>query len=269
MNGLRRAFLVIYSLLLIAAAGGLIALVWNQDQKLDLSVGDFNFQAFATSTDSAKWLVTVVLAAIALIGFISLILAVMRTTAQASKGTLRMKQTDGGTVEVTSAAIENLLRDELGRLPDVRTINPRVRLGSGGAVDTNIDATIEPSASIASVTNELSQGVANVLREQVGVTNVRRPNIRISYDEMNARPIRGGGKAGDGGMVNGPARQHTPGAPVPASQFNPPLPRPPEPMSAQDAPRAPEPLGPDNGPRTYDAPRTPEPRTDEDFTAHD
>ena len=149
MNGLRRALLVIYSLLLIAAAGGLIALAWNQDQKLDLNVGDFNLQGFVTSTNSAKWAVTVVLAAIAVVGLITLIVAVARSSSGSSKGTLRMKQADGGTVEVTTSAIENLLRDELTRLPSVRSVNPRVRLGSGGAVDTDIDASIEPSASIA------------------------------------------------------------------------------------------------------------------------
>jgi hypothetical protein len=188
MNGLRRAFLVLYSLILIAAAGGLIALVWNQDRKLDLNVGDFNLQAFATSTNSAKWMITVILAAIALIAFCSLIIAVMRTgQGGRSRGTLRMRQADGGTVEVTGAAIESLLRDELERLPEVRSVDPRVRL-NGGAVDTSLDAVIEPSASIAQVTNLLGQGVASVLREQVGVTNIRRPSIRITYDEMNARP---------------------------------------------------------------------------------
>ena len=45
MNALRRVLLVVYSLLLIAAAGGLIALAWTQDKKLDLSVQSFNLQA--------------------------------------------------------------------------------------------------------------------------------------------------------------------------------------------------------------------------------
>lgn len=191
MNGLRRTLLVIYSLLLIAAAGGLIALAWNQDQKLDLKVGDFNLQAFVISSDSAKYGVTAVLAAIALLGFVTLVIAVLRDSGgsmRSSKGTLRMRQADGGTVEVTAVAIESLLRDDLETLPDVRRVTPRVRVNNG-AVETYIDAAIEPSASIAEVTNDLGQGVANVLRTQVGVTNVKRPNVRITYDEMNARPM--------------------------------------------------------------------------------
>ncbi|MGH2634220.1 MAG: alkaline shock response membrane anchor protein AmaP [Tepidiformaceae bacterium] len=180
--------LVLYSLLLIAACGGITALAWNQDRKLDLNAGDFNLQAFVASTDTARWIVTAILVVVAIIGLLTLILAVVRGGSGGAKGTLRMRQADGGTLEVTTASIENLLRGELEQLPEVRTVNPRVRL-VGGAVDTSLDASIEPSASIANATSLLAQGVANVLREQVGVTNIRRPNIRIHYDEANARPV--------------------------------------------------------------------------------
>lgn len=186
MNALRRTFLILYSLLMLAAAGGLIALAWNQDRKLDLNAGDFNIQGFISASDGAKWIATGALAAIAVIAFISLIVAVMRDTS-VRRGSLRMRQADGGTVEVTGSAIENLLQGELERLPDVRKAEPRVRLASGGAVETTLDATIEPSANIAQVTNELAQTVAMTLRDQVGVTNVRRPTIRISYDEVLVR----------------------------------------------------------------------------------
>src|SRR6185437_14529419 len=130
MNGLRRTLLALYGLLLIAAAGGLIALAWNQDQKLDLNIGDFNLQAFVVSSNAAKYGVTAVLAVIALIGLFSLIVAVMRDDRAGARGTLRLRQTDGGTVEVTSGSIESLLRDELEQLPDVRSVDPRVRLGA-------------------------------------------------------------------------------------------------------------------------------------------
>lgn len=188
MNGLRRVVLVLYSLLLIAACGGITALAWNQDRKLDLNVGDFNLQAFVASTDGARWIVTAILVVVAIVGLLTLILALVRGSSGGTKGTLRMRQADGGTLEVTAASIENLLRGELEELPEIRAVSPRVRL-TGGAVDTALDATIEPSASIAHATTLLAQGVANVLREQVGVTNVRRPNIRIHYDEVSARPI--------------------------------------------------------------------------------
>ena len=187
MNALRRILLAFYSVLLLAATGGLIALVWNQDKKLDLEAGSFNLEAFVASSDDAKWAVTGILAAVGLFAFITLVFAFVRSS-QGSKGTLRIKQADGGTVEVTAGNIETLLREELESLPEVRRVIPRVRVNSG-AVDTWLDATIEPSASIAHATSVLGDGVGTVLREQVGVTSVRRPTIRISYDEMAARPV--------------------------------------------------------------------------------
>lgn len=236
MNGLRRAFLAIYSILLIGAAGGLIALAWNQSEQLDLSLGDFNLTSAVSSSDGAKWVATAVLAGIALLGLLTLIMAVSRSGGRAaSKGTLRMRQADGGTVEVTAGAIENLLREELEQYPEVRRVDPRVRL-AGGAVETSLDATIEPSASIAHATNLLSQGVASVLKDQVGVTNIRRPSIKIDYDEMGARPIAS-------------SRMRDPDLPPPALDF--------------DAPRQ---QASTMRPATVAGPET---RTEEDPPAHD
>ena len=189
MNAVRRILLVFYSLLLLAAAGGLIALAWNQDRKLDLEAGDFNLEAFIEASNTAKWIVTGILAAVVLFGLLSLLIAVLRSSRAASAGTLCMRQADGGTVVVTAAAIESLLRDELEQLPEVRRVAPTVRVSSAGIVDTILDATIEPSASIAHATRVLGDGVAAVLKDQVGVTSVRRPLIHISYDELSARPV--------------------------------------------------------------------------------
>lgn len=187
MNAVRRILLAAYSVVLLAATGGLIALTWNQDKKLDLEVAEFNLQAFVSASDGAKWAVTGVLAAIALFGFLTLLAAIIRPSKASSRGTLRMKQADGGTVVVPASAIETLLRDELERLPEIRRVTPTVRVSSG-AVDTVLDAAIEPSASIAHATRVLGDGVAAILKEQVGVTSVRRPTIHISYDELAARP---------------------------------------------------------------------------------
>jgi hypothetical protein len=191
MNGLRRTFLALYSLLVIGAAAGIGVMAWNQDQKLDLNVSDLNLTAAITSSDSLKWSLTALMVAISLLGVMTFLLAVAKTAE--SRSTLRMKQADGGTVEVSNDAIENLLRDELEQLPEVRRVAPKVRL-AGGAVETSLDAWIEPSASIAHATTVLGQGVTGVLRDQVGVTNVRRPAIRIHYDEVSARPVPGRAK---------------------------------------------------------------------------
>jgi hypothetical protein len=188
MNGVRRVFLALYSLVFLAALGGIGALAWNQDQQLDLKIDKLKMQAFVDASNGAKWALTGALAGIALIGLYTLLAAIWPSrSGYSSKGTLRIKQADGGTVEVTAEAVESLLKVELEALPEVRSAAPRVKL-AGGAVDTYVDANIEPSASIAQATKLLSGTIEQVLKEHVGVTAVRRPVIRITYDEMGVRP---------------------------------------------------------------------------------
>lgn len=188
MNALRRVLLVLYSLVLLAALGGIGSLAWNQDEQLDLTIGDLNMQAFVDASDNAKLALTGVLAGIGVLALLTLVLAIWPKRAGfSSKDTLRIRQADGGTVEVTAGAVESLIRDELEALPEVTRATPRIRL-TGGAVDTHLDAHIEPSVSIAQATKIIGGTVEQVLREHVGVTSVRRPVIRITYDEMSARP---------------------------------------------------------------------------------
>jgi len=187
VNALRRILLIVYSLLLVAAAAGVGALAWNQDEQLDLDIGDLNVQALVNADDTEKWLLTGVLGLIGLFALLTFLIAIWPRRAK-SRGALRIRQADGGTVEVTAEAIESLIRDDLEALPEVQKATPRVSL-AGGAVDTYLDVQIEPSASIAHATKLLGSTVEQVLREQVGVTAVRKPTIRITYDEMAARPV--------------------------------------------------------------------------------
>jgi hypothetical protein len=202
MNGLRRFFLALYSVAFIAACGGLLALAWNSDQKLDITVRHFNVQAFIDASDSNRAVFTAMLVPFVLLGVLTLTVSFWISRG-GSRGTLRLKQSDGGTVEVTARALETLLRDALNRIPEIRQASPTVRL-AGGAVDSTIAVTIEPSASIANITALITQTTAQVLKEQVGVTNVRRPYVRINYDEITARP------AG-----TGPSAPQPPAAPPP------------------------------------------------------
>jgi hypothetical protein len=76
---LRRILLAFYSLLLIAACGGLIGLVWNEDQKLDIDLadGDFNLEAFVTANDTWQVIATVVLALVILFGLWTLLMSLL------------------------------------------------------------------------------------------------------------------------------------------------------------------------------------------------
>lgn len=188
MNVLSRIVLALYSLLWIAACAGLGVLLWNDDEMLDLDARGVNLRAFfqVDDADLERGVLTAILAVAGVIGLLTLLLAFRRQGA--SRGALRMRQQDGGVVEVTAVAIESLLKGELEQLPEVREADVKVSL-RGGVVDTSISALIEPSASIAHVTASVGETVAGVLREQVGVTAVRRPTVHIRYDEIQARPV--------------------------------------------------------------------------------
>lgn len=214
MKALSRVVLAIYSLLWISACAGLGVLLWQDDRMLDLEARGLNLRAYfvATDADVERWLFSVILGLVGGLGLLTLVLALQRSGP--SRGTLRMRQQDGGVVEVTAVAIETLLKNELEQLPEVRQAGVKVRL-AGGAVDTDITASIEPSASIANVTSTLGQVTAQVLREQVGVTAVRRPTVRIRYDEIQARPVRVESR---GQQPQRPAAPPPPPEPAPPSQ---------------------------------------------------
>ncbi|MGI8927188.1 MAG: alkaline shock response membrane anchor protein AmaP [Tepidiformaceae bacterium] len=186
MNALARALLVLYSLLLIAACVGVGLLAWNEGDRLDLNAGDLKMQAFIDSSDAARWALTGVLAAIALFALGALAVAFGREGRGGEN--LRVRQADGGYVTVSASAMERLISEELERLPDIRSATPRVRMQKGG-VATDLDLAIEPGTSISHITTAASQTTAQVLREQVGVADVRRPSVRIRYDEAGTRPM--------------------------------------------------------------------------------
>jgi len=181
MNVLRRGLLAFYSILLVAAAGGLIALAYNQDQKLDITVRHFNVQAFITSSTGEKWAFIVVMAVVIIFGLFCLMVAFMQAEEPPEKRSLRLHQADGGTVEVTAAALESLLRDQLEQLPEITRADPHVRM-RGGAVESDIGVVTDPGTSIASVTAAVAETTARTFREMVGVTHIRRPHVRIQHE---------------------------------------------------------------------------------------
>lgn len=185
MNVLRRVLLAFYSILLAAAAGGLIALVWNQDKKLDLTARHFNVQAFITSSTGEKWAFIVVMGLVIIFGLLTLVVAFVQGGPSSEDRPLKLHQTDGGTVEVTSSALEALLSDQLEALPLITRASPHVRLRAG-AVESDITVTTDPGASIATVTAAVAETTAKTFKELVGVSHIRRPHVRIQHEAGGA-----------------------------------------------------------------------------------
>lgn len=181
MSILARIALGFFSVVWIAACGGLIAMAWTPDRKLDIELADFELEAFIIAGDAEKWLFTAIVALAALLGVLAFLLAVRRRDDRGPKGTLRLKQADGGTVEVTAEALEHLVAAEMRELPDVHDATAHVRL-KGNSVATDLLLKIGGSVSIANVTANAGTKLNEVFRDQVGVVDVRRPLVRIDYD---------------------------------------------------------------------------------------
>jgi len=185
MYAFNRIALALYSLAWMAACAGLGALLWNQDQKLDLTMGSINLQAFVLSDDTDRWILTAILVLLGLLGVLTLLTA-FRRVSQVSEGYVRLNAADGGAVEVSASAIEALLRTELESLPAVRKVNTVARV-EGGLVRPDVTASVEPGASLVDLTSAISERIGIVLREQVGASRARRPLIHLTYDDINGR----------------------------------------------------------------------------------
>lgn len=188
MNLFNRTFLIIYSILLIAACAGLAVLAWNTGQMLDIEAGNFELQAFILTEGTDRWIFTAILGAVGLVGLVTLVTAVRPgRRAAVSGGNVRIRRDDGAVVDVDTNVIESMLREELERLDQVRLASAVVSTRKD-VVESDITVTIQPYASIADVTDDILDATADVVRNQVGVEKVRRPTLHITYDEIEARP---------------------------------------------------------------------------------
>jgi hypothetical protein len=181
MTILGRIFLALFSLAWIAAAGALTALAWNEGQMLDLEIESFTVQAWIDGNTFSKVLFSTVMALVMLIGLVGFVLAFVRTNTT-RKGSLRLRQAEGGVVEVPATALEALVVHALGEMEVIESATAHVAL-RGGTVESELDLTIGPGASISEVTAGANECLTEVLQEMVGVKNVRRPLVRITIDD--------------------------------------------------------------------------------------
>ncbi len=187
MTDLRRVALAIYSALALALCLGLVALTWDEGRQLDIGLGSFRFVSFIDAGSAAKWLLTLALGLVAALAGLTFVLAALPER-RARSGAVRLKQSDGSRVEVDTATLETIIKEEVERLPDVRMVQARVRL-EGGALETDLALIIEHGANITHVTAAAAHTAANALAGQTGDAEVRRPTVRVSYDSLAPAPI--------------------------------------------------------------------------------
>jgi hypothetical protein len=187
MSVLARIFLIVYSLLLAAAAIGLAVLAWNQDRMLDINAGDFTLRAFIDSGGAEKWIFTILAALVVAIAIISLIVALRPWRGRARAGgrseePVTLQQAGGGTIEVTPRAVEAMLVDELLGIDGVRQADAEVHMAKK-SLDTNVALGVGSGVNFADVSREAAAVVTGTLRGRLNVTNVNPPNVRIEHSE--------------------------------------------------------------------------------------
>lgn len=188
MNGLRRAMLSVYSIVLAVVAIVLAGLAWNPDQQLDISRGAFALTAHIDASDSAKWGFTAIMAAVVLC-CISTLLVAMTTPAARPRtgGSVRVRTPDGGTRSIPLIDIERILKSDIERIPEVQHATPRLGV-RGGAIESRVTATVTPGASTRHVTHAISNTTIVTLREEVGVPNVREPEVHLVEGQAPVAP---------------------------------------------------------------------------------
>ena len=187
MTPLDRTLLAAYSLLIIALAVGLTALAWDQGRQLDLDLGGFRLTSAITSSAGAKWAFSLVTALVGLFGALTLAVA-LRPVPGPGKGVLRLRQEDGAVVEVSAAALERRLREELERLPDVAAASTRIRLWKT-TIDPNVAITPAPGGHPSYISGAVVHTTLAVLEAAAPGATVRRPTLRVDYDESIARVL--------------------------------------------------------------------------------
>ncbi len=179
MTVFNRLCLAVYSTLWILACMGLIALAWNTDQMLDLRAGDLNIQAFIDSTDDVRVAFTAMMLALALVGVVTFITAIIPQEPQGRMITVRGDR--GAMTKVPVSSIEALLKRELESFNDIRSATVRVR-EQGGLISTDLYLAVAAGAHIADTEALASEVTQSVLQQRMGLATAQRPSVRATFD---------------------------------------------------------------------------------------
>jgi len=117
-----------------------------------------------------------------LIGVLLIILEVRRPAATA----ISVEQAAGGKVMLSIASISDQLKTEVGQLPDVLQVKPRVA-AKGSGVLVELDARIAAEAGVPSKAERIVETVRLVVEQKMGLKLVRPPKVNIEA-VRRARP---------------------------------------------------------------------------------
>jgi hypothetical protein len=182
MNLFNRIFMVLLCLALVGAAIGISVLTWTIPE-----------DSIQWLRESADWLddhnqdsEKIVLTAVAgVIGFLTLMIALLQLMPQSSS---EVKVTDlkaGGAV-LSTAAISQRVEEAVRGVPHVAEVRSNVKAKRKGVL-VSLDLLVDPEANLADVTDQACQVVQDVLTNRVHVALAEPPRVRLHYRERGRR----------------------------------------------------------------------------------
>jgi len=102
----------------------------------------------------------------------------------------RVKQVDGGVVEIAFEAIRQRLLYHLGNVPDVLKITPHIN-ARGGRVDVRVDVETSPHVIVPDKAAEIIEAIHRALEDEMGLRMRRKPEVRIYHSAYHdVGPVR-------------------------------------------------------------------------------
>jgi hypothetical protein len=179
LDDLRRILLATLGILLALAAAGLVVMAWTPDRKLDIDLGGFDLEAFIDTAGWPRMAFTIVMGTIMGLG-VSIFTLALWPDREEIRDYLLVRRPDGTVLRLDAPAIEAMVREAVEQLPDALTATPRARI-LRHSVELEIDVVTRPAAVVDYVASAVAHAADAVLRGQLFLDDVRRPQVRIRY----------------------------------------------------------------------------------------
>lgn len=134
-----------------------------------------------------------------LIGILFIVLEVRRPAAKA----IRVEQTTGGHVTLSVASIADQVKAELGQLPEILQVKPKVSSGRKGVL-VEVDARIAAEERVPDKADRIVAAIERVVEEKMGLKMARPPKVNIEAVRAGSGTSRAR-EAASAGVSPGPA----------------------------------------------------------------
>lgn len=109
-----------------------------------------------------------------LVGVLLIVLEVRRPAAKS----IKVEQTTGGEVTLSLASIADQLKTDVGQLPEILQVKPKVSAGRKGVV-VEVDAKIAAETGVPHKAERIVQTIRTVIEQKMGLKLARPPKVNI------------------------------------------------------------------------------------------